>query len=176
MKKSFLGLGAFLILLMVNPVFAQNITKKLKERKTERFQKQDKNFTSKYASTKVEGKVIATPDHWHNAKASSGRTGLDVPDFMKNIDSKGKTFKIRGKLKLKKINYEVKGSVNGFKLYKNGSSKIYAEFVPSEQEGYYIYQSPNRNGKAYFDIAGDLIVKYLNAKNGEIQELRFQSN
>lgn len=125
---------------------------------------------------KAEEIGIAAPDHWHNVNAKTTEEGLDVPDFMKHPYFQTRTIKAPTQLSFKNMSYKLKQSKNGFNLYKNDSSKAYAELVPSENKGYYIYLNAEYKGIAHFDFKGNLVVRYLNADTGKKQEIRFQSH
>lgn len=190
MKKAILFIGVLFFMLMTMPSYAQNTSKEQKESKTktEGLQKKrseekkmlvmdpykkNKHSSSKNPATKVEEKGVSTPDHNH---ATTEERGLDVPDFMKNPKSKNRIARVPQKLEFENSSFQIKLSDNGFDLYENGSSTVYAKLVPSEKEGHYFYSSSTKNGTAHFDAKGNLIMKYLNNDTGEMKEIYFQSN
>ncbi|SRX55401.1 hypothetical protein [Aequorivita sp. CIP111184] len=152
MKKAILFIGTLFFLLMTMPSYTQKTSKKQEESKT-KMEKIQKNTNSK-----VEEKGVSTPDHWHNPK------------------NKSNIARLSHKLMLKNSAFQLKLNDNGFDLYENGSSKVYAKLVPTPKEGLYRYTSSTINGAAHFDAKGNLVLKYLDNDTGKMKEIQFQSN
>lgn len=167
MKKAILFVGALFFVLMTMPSYAQKTSKRQKENntKTEKLQKNP--------ASKVEEKGVSTPDHNH---AKAEERGIGVPDYWHNPSSKTRIARISQKLTFQNMAFQIKSSTNGFDLYKDGSSSVYAKLVPTQKEGLYRYTSSSKNGAAHFDTKGNLIMKYLDNDTGKIKEMQFQSN
>lgn len=178
---------------MTMPSYAQKTSKEQKESKTktEKFQnkkskekkmlvrdpyKKVEYSSSKNSATKVEEKGIATPDHWHNPNTKAEERSIAVPDYWFSPNSKNRIAWIPQKLTFENSTFQIKLNNNGFDLYENGSSRVYAKLVPSAKDGHYLYNSSTKNGTAHFDTKRNLIMKSLNNNTGEMKEIQFQSN
>ncbi|WP_282017416.1 hypothetical protein [Salegentibacter mishustinae] len=67
------------------------------------------------------------------------------------------------------INYSLEKSDSGYSFYQENSEEPFAVLAKSGGENSFIYKSLTRQGVAYFDEGGNLIVEYLNAENKSVE-------
>ncbi|UBZ07611.1 hypothetical protein LDL76_02620 [Salegentibacter mishustinae] len=66
-------------------------------------------------------------------------------------------------------NYSLEKSDSGYSFYQENSEEPFAVLAKSGGQNSFIYKSLTRQGVAYFDEGGDLIVEYLNAENKSVK-------
>ena len=67
------------------------------------------------------------------------------------------------------INYSLEKSDSGYSFYQENSEEPFAVLAKSGGQNSFIYKSLTRQGVAYFDEGGNLIVEYLNAENKSVE-------
>ncbi|OEY72878.1 hypothetical protein [Salegentibacter salarius] len=67
------------------------------------------------------------------------------------------------------INYSLKKSDSGYSFYQENSEEPFAVLAKFGGQNDFIYKSLTRQGVAYFDEGGNLIVEYLNAENKSVK-------
>ncbi len=67
------------------------------------------------------------------------------------------------------INYSLEKSDSGYSFYQENSEEPFAVLAKSGDENSFIYKSLTRQGVAYFDEEGNLVVEYLNAENKSVK-------
>ncbi|SKB78129.1 hypothetical protein SAMN05660776_2978 [Salegentibacter holothuriorum] len=77
---------------------------------------------------------------------------------------------------IKELNFEKDGtsytlrkSDSGYSFYQENSEEPFAVLAKSGGENSFIYKSLTRQGVAYFDKGGNLVVEYLNAENKSVK-------
>ena len=67
------------------------------------------------------------------------------------------------------INYSLEKSDSGYSFYQENSEEPFAVLAKSGGQNSFIYKSLTRQGVAYFDEGGNLIVEYLDAENKSVK-------
>lgn len=67
------------------------------------------------------------------------------------------------------INYSLEKSDSGYSFYQENSEEPFAVLAKSGGQNSFIYKSLTRQGVAYFDEGGNLIVEYLDAENKSVE-------
>jgi hypothetical protein len=67
------------------------------------------------------------------------------------------------------INYSLEKSDSGYSFYQENSEEPFAVLAKSGGQNSFIYKSLTRQGVAYFDEGGNLMVEYLNAENKSVK-------
>ncbi|MBZ9728458.1 hypothetical protein LB467_02060 [Salegentibacter sp. JZCK2] len=67
------------------------------------------------------------------------------------------------------ITYLLEKSDAGYSFYQTNSEEPFAVLAKSGDEDSFIYKSLTRQGIAYFDDGGNLIIEYLNAENKKVK-------
>ncbi|MBI6118729.1 hypothetical protein [Salegentibacter maritimus] len=65
--------------------------------------------------------------------------------------------------------YFLKKSDSGYAFYQENSEEPFAVLAKSGGEDSFIYKSLTRQGVAYFDVDGNLVVEYLNQENKSVK-------
>lgn len=66
-------------------------------------------------------------------------------------------------------NYFLEKSDSGYSFYQKNSEEPFAVLAKSGKKDSFIYKSLTRQGIAYFDEGGDMVVEYLNAENKPVK-------
>jgi len=67
------------------------------------------------------------------------------------------------------VNYSLEKSDSGYSFYQENSEEPFAVLAKSGGQNSFIYKSLTRQGVAYFDEGGNLIVEYLDAENKSVK-------
>jgi hypothetical protein len=81
-----------------------------------------------------------------------------------------------GNTSAKELNFEKDGATysleksdSGYSFFQENSEEPFAVLARSGEKDSFIYKSLTRQGVAYFDEAGNLVVEYLNAENKSVK-------
>lgn len=66
-------------------------------------------------------------------------------------------------------NYSLEKSDSGYSFYQENSEEPFAVLAKSGEQNSFIYKSLTRQGVAYFDEGGNLVVEYLNTENKSVK-------
>ena len=67
------------------------------------------------------------------------------------------------------ISYFLEKSDSGCSFFQENSQEPFAVLAKSGEKNSFIYKSLTRQGVAYFDEGGNLVVEYLNAENKSVK-------
>ncbi|GGW77553.1 hypothetical protein [Salegentibacter mishustinae] len=114
------------------------------------------------AQTEPETEPVKTSEEIETSTTAPAEVVVENP-MVKNASAKELNFEKDG------INYSLEKSDSGYSFYQENSEEPFAVLAKSGGQNSFIYKSLTRQGVAYFDEGGNLIVEYLNAENKSVK-------
>ena len=114
------------------------------------------------AQTQPKTEPVKTSEEIETPTTAPAEVVVENP-MVENASAKELNFEKDG------INYSLEKSDSGYSFYQENSEEPFAVLAKSGGENSFIYKSLTRQGVAYFDEGGNLIVEYLNAENKSVE-------
>ena len=114
------------------------------------------------AQTEPENEPIKTSEEIETPTTAPAEVVVENP-MIENASAKELNFQKDG------INYSLEKSDSGYSFYQENSEEPFAVLAKSGGQNSFIYKSLTRQGVAYFDEGGNLIVEYLDAENKSVE-------
>ena len=114
------------------------------------------------AQTEPETEPVKTSEEIETPTTAPAEVVVENP-MAKNASAKELNFEKDG------INYSLEKSDSGYSFYQENSEEPFAVLAKSGGQNSFIYKSLTRQGVAYFDEGGNLIVEYLDAENKSVE-------
>ena len=114
------------------------------------------------AQTQPKTEPVKTSEEIETPTTAPAEVVVENP-MVENASAKELNFEKDG------INYSLEKSDSGYSFYQENSEEPFAVLAKSGGENSFIYKSLTRQGVAYFDEEGNLVVEYLNTENKSVK-------
>ena len=114
------------------------------------------------AQTQPKTEPVKTSEEIETPTTAPAEVVVENP-MVENASAKELNFQKDG------INYSLEKSDSGYSFYQENSEEPFAVLAKSGGENSFIYKSLTRQGVAYFDEEGNLVVEYLNTENKSVK-------